>query len=293
AIQGISYDTVANPVTIAAVAPDYVDYTLTDAQGSQSSATLTLNVVTKNFYGDSGNNTLAGTTANDHIVGLGGADSLTGDDGYDILDGGAGNDTLDGGNQDDTLAGGAGGDSLIGGAGNDVLRGDAGNDTLLGGSGNNYMDGGAGNDSIVGTTGNDTIIGGAGNDTLTGGTASDTFRFVLADRGTNGSPAVDTITDFSTVAAGSGGDVLDLRDLLAGESTSFGLTGNLTYFLHFEKVGADTQIHISTGGQFSAGYQFSREDATLVVQGVDMVTGFANDQAIILNLLANNKLITD
>ncbi|WP_323740746.1 type I secretion C-terminal target domain-containing protein [Caenimonas koreensis] len=288
-IQGIAYDTVANPAATS-IAPETVGYTLTDAQNSQSSATLTLNIVSQNYYGTAAGDTITGGTANDHIVGVAGADSLSGGAGYDILDGGDGNDTLDGGNDDDTLAGGNGNDSMRGGAGNDVMRGDAGNDTLDGGTGNNWLDGGAGNDSLLGNTGADTLTGGAGNDIMDGAAGVDTFRFLLADKGSTGAPNVDTINNFAT---GPTGDVLDLRDLLAGESTSFGLTGNLTYFLHFEKVGADTKIHISSGGGFSAGYQFSKEDETIIVTGVDMVTGFASDQAIIQNLLANNKLVTD
>ena len=59
------------------------------------------------------------------------------------------------------------------------------------------------------------LIGGAGNDILTGGGGADVFQWVLADRGANGTPAIDSIRDFDTV---NGSDKLDLRDLLQGET---------------------------------------------------------------------------
>ena len=61
----------------------------------------------------------------------------------------------------------------------------------------------------------------------------------MADRGVIGAPASDIITDFGVAPAASGGDVLDLRDLLVGENHNVGV-GNLASYLHFEKVGADT-----------------------------------------------------
>ena len=46
---------------------------------------------------------------------------------------------------------------------------------------------------------------------MTGGAGHDVFRWQLADGGTAGTPARDTITDFNN--ANYSGDVLDLRDL--------------------------------------------------------------------------------
>jgi T1SS-143 domain-containing protein len=70
-----------------------------------------------------------------------------------------------------------------------------------------YYLGNGGNDILIGGSADDVFVGGAGNDTMTGNAGSD--RFIL----TNGD-GVDTIKDF-TVAA-SGGDVLDIGDILAG-----------------------------------------------------------------------------
>ncbi|MDZ4251553.1 MAG: Ig-like domain-containing protein, partial [Sulfuritalea sp.] len=165
--------------------------------------------------------------------------------------------------------------------GNKVMMGTAGDDVLLGGSGDDQLSAGLGSDLIV---------GGAGDDLLSGGLldlASDTFRWSLTDAGTGGSPAVDTITDFDTASQASGGDVLDLRDLLSGENS-----GNLADYLHFEKVGSDTVLHIKSAGAAGS------EDQTVLLQGVDLYAAAgvgigAPDQDIINDLLTKGKLITD
>jgi Ca2+-binding RTX toxin-like protein len=171
------------------------------------------------------------------------------------------------------------------------ISGTSGNDSITGSSGNDTILGGAGNDIIKGGEGVDLIAGGAGHDTLTGGAGADTFKWSLGDAGTSAAPAVDAITDFSTAAASSGGDVLDLRDLLQGESHTGNLAGNLGSYLHFEKIGADTVLNISsTGGHTSGNY--SATDQKLILQGVDLTT-LGSDTQIIQNLLANGKLNTD
>ncbi|PKO24333.1 MAG: midcut-by-XrtH protein, partial [Betaproteobacteria bacterium HGW-Betaproteobacteria-8] len=109
------------------------------------------------------------------------------------------------------------------------------------------------------------------------------FKWSLADAGTAGAPAQDVITDF-----GNGEDRLDLRDLLQGEATD-----NLENYLHFETVGSDTVVHISSSGGFSGGYNSGNEDQTITLQNVDLVGSLTSDQQIIQNLLDSQKLITD
>jgi len=116
-----------------------------------------------------------------------------------------------GNSSDDVLVGSNGNDYMIGGDGNDNLSGLLGNDALFGGWGN---------DTLVGGDGNNTLTGGHGNDVLTGGIGSDVFAWTFNDGGAHGTPAVDTITDFDTRPPAAGGDIIDLRDLLAGEKTS-------------------------------------------------------------------------
>jgi hypothetical protein len=52
-------------------------------------------------------------------------------------------------------------------------------------------------------------------------------------------------------------------------------------------------VHVSSIGGFSGGYVTSQEDQTIILQGVDLVSGNSTDQQIIQNLLNANKLITD
>ncbi len=294
-IQDVRFSPAGNDPYEPSVAPEVITYTLEDDDGDVSTATLTLNTVTNTYFGGSGNDAMSGSAGNDRMVGGDGDDTLGGGAGYDVLEGGAGNDTLNGGTENDVLAGGAGDDVLNGDDGDDILRGNDGADTLNGGAGADLLEGGADNDTLAGGTGADTLLGGTGNDVLSGGIGdgvTDIFRWELADRGPEGSPAADTINNFDEAAGGSGGDVLDLRDLLQGESHDTG-TGNLSQFLSFELSGSDTIIHISSTGGFGGGYSAAKEDQSITLTGVDLVTGFANDQAIIQQLLDDNKLIVD
>jgi large repetitive protein len=119
---------------------------------------------------------------------------------------------------------------------------------------------------------------------------SDVFRWELTDPGAKGAPAVDTINNFSALAAGSGGDVLDLRDLLVGESNN---AASLDDYLHFEKAGANTVIHISASAEFSANYSVTREVQTIVIAGVDLIGTMNTDAQIIQDLLTKGKLLSD
>ena len=201
---------------------------------------------------------------------------------------GDGLNTIIGTTNNDTLTGSSGADYLIGGAGNDTL-------TVT--TGSNYLDGGAGNDILKGGSGADHLYGGAGNDTLTGGAGSDTFVWTLSDHGTVGTPATDTITDFSAATPASGGDVLDLKDLLVGENHTTG-TGNLTNYLHFEVSGTNTIVHISSTGAYSSGYAAGKDDQTITLTGVNLPTALglnalATDAQVIQDLLNKGKLHTD
>ena len=134
-----------------------------------------------------------------------------------------------------------------------------------------------------GGSGNDVLYGGAGDDALTGGTGADVFRWTLADRGTPGHAANDTVADFTT---GAGGDSLNLSDLLVGENA-----GNLDNYLHFSSVGTGTVVQISATGGFAAGFNAGAIDQTITLQGVDLgAAGTLNTQQIIDQLLANGNL---
>lgn len=149
------------------------------------------------FYGEGGddylagalhNDWLAGGLGNDKINGSGGDNVIWGDDapttnepnpqdsasgGNDILSSLSGNDVFYGGGGDDTVSAGAGNDYAYGGQGNDQLGGSEGDDRLYGGSGNDLLGGGAGNDLLSGGDNDDQLYGNEGNDVLVGGAESD------------------------------------------------------------------------------------------------------------------------
>lgn len=192
------------------------------------------------------------------------------------------------------------GSLLDGGNGDDTLTGSAGRDVLIGGQGKDTLNGGAGDDLIR---------GGAGHDQLTGGAGHDVFRWSLGDAGTAGTPARDVITDFDNTP--HGGDVLDLRDLLVGEShaantvalpASIGLNnaltitpheGNLANYLHFSAVGGNTVVEISSTGGFASSYTPAAVDQVITLTGLNLVGSFTSDHQVINDLLQRGKLVTD
>ena len=192
------------------------------------------------------------------------------------------------------------GSLLDSGNGDDILNGSAGQDILIGGQGKDTLNGGAGDDLIR---------GGIGNDQLTSGAGHDVFRWSLGDAGPAGTPARDVITDFDNTP--HGGDVLDLRDLLVGESHAVNTVmqgapvnlsyatlitpheGNLANYLHFSAVGGNTVVEISSTGGFSSSYTPAAVDQVITLTGLNLVGGFSNDNQVINDLLKNGKLITD
>jgi hypothetical protein len=281
---------------------------------------------------------------------LGGADYLDGGQGNDTIYGGDGNDILDGGAGNDTLVGGLGDDIYRIDSASDVITENVGEGTdtvelaatfnpvsytlapnienlLINGTANtngignaldNRLTGSDGNNTLDGQAGNDRLLGGKGNDILTGGSGSDIFEWNLADKGTPGTPAIDTITDFvytgngttdPTGAAAQRTDAIDLRDLLTGEqstemvtSTSLGVPniGNLLNYIDFNVNGANTEIRISSTGGFTGAtgtYNAAVEDQRIILQGVNLYTAtgatVGNETDLLQRLLANGTLVVD
>jgi VCBS repeat-containing protein len=202
--------------------------------------------------------------------------------------------------------GNAAANTTAGTANSDFIFGHDGNDTLSGAAGDDRLDGGAGNDSLSGGAGSDLLVGGQGADTLNGGLgdlATDIFAWKLNDGGIPGAPVTDTVTNFGTAARAAGGDVLDLRDLLSGESAGTLLgQDNLADFLHFEKAGVDTIVHVSTTGGFASDPHAvgapsptvaGATDQKIILSGVDVIGVFSTDQQVIQDLLTKGKLNTD
>ncbi|NMG75370.1 Ig-like domain-containing protein, partial [Aromatoleum diolicum] len=210
----------------------------------------------------------------DTVAGSGGDDIIYGNPGANIA-----------GLSNDNLAGGDGNDLIDGRSGNDILDGGAGNDHVLGGYGNDALLGGTGNDMLWGDAGNDTLSGGAGNDILHGGLGADTFKWTLADASSVDVPT-DVIKDFDAAAFGSGGDRLDLKDLLEGTSATNESLGNYLDF-SFDSGTNSTTIAVHSGGTGAP------VDQVIVLENVNLAGSFADDAAIISDLLSKGKLITD
>ena len=295
--------------------------------------------------GGDGNDTLIGGTGADTLDGGSGNDTLQGGVGNDLLIGGLGTNILVGGTGDDTYrisnttntiteSNGEGYDTVQ--LDNTYVNANA-NSTyslannlenltafdgaainLTGNNANNRIEGNSSANTISGGSGSDYLIGGGGNDTLTGGAGSDTFAWRLADAGAPGTPAIDRITDFnygggySNVANAQGlptggGDVLDLRDLLQGERTSTGQTGNavanieisnLLNYIDIQVSGNDTIFHISKNGGFAGGtLNTAVEDQTIVFQNVNLYTATGvtagNETALLQTLIRNGTLVVD
>jgi len=111
------------------------------------------------------------------------------------------------------------------------------------------LNGGAAADVLTGGAGADTIDGGAGNDTLTGGTGIDTFVFDVA--ATNGN---DDITDFNWGTTTTGSTTVDLLDLQALATLSWGadLFDTVQKTSTSATIGADTDVIIIDTESFAS-----------------------------------------
>jgi len=137
------------------------------------------------------------------------------------------------------------------------------------------------NNELVGGVGDDILVGGQGDDTLTGGSGADEFGWNSGDQGAPGTPAVDTVTDFDL---GESGDVLNLTDLLVGESHSGTNPGNLDNYLDFTFGSGNTTISVKSSGSGAA-------DQVIVLNGVDLTLGTSSDNDVISMMLAAGRLI--
>jgi hypothetical protein len=123
---------------------------------------------------------------------------------------------------------------------------------------------------------------------MTGGTGADVFKWSLGETGS------DVIKDFTLAAAG---DVLDLKDLLVGESVA---PASLDDYLDFSANGAgNTVITVDANGAAASGtgQTITLENVTFAsLQASASYSGGAgslSDIAIITKLLADGNLKTD
>ncbi|MFM1908937.1 MAG: hypothetical protein RLZZ591_2614, partial [Pseudomonadota bacterium] len=213
----------------------------------------------------------------ENVVGSDHNDTLTGDSGANLLSGGAGIDSISGGAGDDILQGGEGGDVLDGGDGSDTASyADATSGVTVDLLGNNFAGAAAGDsyssienvlgsayvDVLIGNAAANTLTGGSGNDTLTGNGGADVFRWQAGDV-VDGSTAIDHITDFN---GASGGDVIDLRDLVDLPENAASLISRLS----FVEVGNKLALQVDVDGTGSTLQQIVFDDSLTISGGTKL-----------------------
>ena len=189
------------------------------------------------LLGQSGTDTLRGSTSDDFLSGGSGFDQvdqvldadqeltnsqLTGHgtdqlEGIEtaLLTGGPGHNTISASsftNGPVTLIGAAGDDTLTGGSGDDQISGDEGDDVFNGRGGDDLINGGDGNDVFSGGSGGDTLNGDAGDDTIAGQGGRDSISGSSGDDELHGEGSPDTIVGGEgddIVTGGPSGDVLN------------------------------------------------------------------------------------
>ena len=145
-----------------------------------------------------------------------------------------------------------------------------------------------GSSTFTGTADAEVIQGSGGNDTLTGGADSDTFKWTLNETG------ADRITDFNLAPVASGGDVLDLKDLLVGEHAT---SGSLDALLNFSVSGSGTLITVvdtnaDVAGNTAGPTILLANVSYAALQAYTGITG-ATEADIINKLLQAGNLKTD
>jgi len=154
-------------------------------------------------------------------------------------------------------------------------------EAIAGTSGADTLNGTGANDVLIGGGGDDILIGGAGSDTLTGGDGSDTFRYQSLSDG------LDSITDFTIAAPASGGDVLNLQDVLAvaGATIDNAVVGDdattVDNYVYFTVSGTTATLFVDTagGGSGTALATFSVASGTTA-------------DGLLQQLLQNNQIVT-
>ncbi|UTA49221.1 Ig-like domain-containing protein [Simiduia sp. 21SJ11W-1] len=312
------------------LAPNLIEYTLTDSDGQSDTAQLALYTIDNRIAGTTGNDNIMGGNLNDAITGGAGNDTLHGGAGHDSISGGDGVDTLSGGLGNDYLAGGAGDDEVYGNEGDDHLAGDAGNDLMDGGIGADILIGGEGDDRLFGGADDDKLYGGTGNDQLYGGSGNDLLLGEAGDDLLNGGTGDDTLfggEDQDTLQGGEGNDVLfggrgddtltggngadtfawargnigtdTVTDFTASEGDVLDLSdllvgeenGSIEEFLQFNFDEASGNTYINVDADGGTAFEVGQ---VIILQGVDITAGNTlTTQQVVDNLLAGGSLNLD
>ncbi|ATL95103.1 type I secretion protein [Aeromonas sp. CU5] len=141
-------------------------------------------------------------------------------------------------------------------------------------------------DWLFGSADDDRLLGGHGNDILTGGAGSDLFVWQLGDEGSQGQPAIDTITDFHPEQ----GDKIDLADMLQGGpgASVESLLNNLSASVTTGSNGlSDVSLSVAPAGDGQVTQQITLKDVDL--SSWHLATTSSHD--VLQSMLDNHSLI--
>lgn len=142
-------------------------------------------------------------------------------------------------------------------------------------------------DWLFGSADDDRLLGGHGNDILTGGAGSDLFVWQHGDEGSQGQPAIDTITDFHPEQ----GDKIDLADMLQGV-TGNGVDDLLKHLSASVTMGSnglsDVNLSVSPAGDGQITQQITLKDVDL--SSWHLASNSSHD--VLQSMLDNHSLIT-
>ncbi|PKQ77808.1 hypothetical protein CJP16_10810 [Aeromonas sobria] len=157
---------------------------------------------------------------------------------------------------------------------------------LVGSDQGDWLFGSSGEDRLFGGQGNDLLHGDHGNDILTGGAGSDLFVWQHGDEGSQGQPAIDTITDFHPEQ----GDKIDLADMLQGGpgASVESLLNNLSASVTTGSNGlSDVSLSVAPAGDGQVTQQITLKDVDL--SSWQLATTSSHD--VLQSMLDNHSLI--
>jgi Ca2+-binding RTX toxin-like protein len=196
------------------------DAIVSNGQGVTIGLSQTFNKTNRieSIEGDSGTNTIVGTSVNNswdfRFTNLNSIEAIKSFDGNDTVRGSTSGDIIYGGNGNDLLYGYHGGDTLMGEAGADRLYGENGQDILIGGQGNDRMWGGNDDDTFIvdNNSGFDDFYGGSGSDTILSTSIDSNIQLKTRFGNSNSIEVIDGQTGTNFIVGNSAKDSWDFRN---------------------------------------------------------------------------------
>ena len=177
-------------------------------------------------------------------------------------------------------------ENLTGTGGRDAIYGSAGWDTLSGGLGDDFIYGGVGQDRLYGGGGSDVFVWGS--DTFAAAEGQRYFKMYNRDY----------VQDYDVSPVSGGGDVIDLRGILWGESIAL---NNINDYIHINTtISSDRAwVSLSSRGDFSGGYVETKTSQAIDLIGGNLLNSAlglaagATSAQIVAAMIAQGKLLVD